>query len=79
MWVWDNDEKDRIKRIVAFIVPEKDHSFPVLSLYTNTDGGYCTEWVRHCAEIEEEPEVILSMQEIADKFGVSIEKLKIKK
>lgn len=48
MWVWDDDEKDKVQRKVVYVI--KGGSYPVKAT-TNDDTGY--EAYRRCAEIEE--------------------------
>jgi len=52
---------------------------PVGQNMTGMDESFEVVWYKYYEEIEEEPEVEISMQEIADKFNVSVDKLKIKK
>ena len=46
MWVWDNDEKDRLKMTVVYIIAS-ECNFPVVALGEN---GNIYRY-RHCAEI----------------------------
>ena len=50
MWVWDNDEKDKMKRMVVYItdVNVNENEYPVIGV--NKDGGAAN--YKHCAEIE---------------------------
>ena len=49
MWVWNNKEKDRIKRKVVYFIENKDTSFTVVAL---SQDGTTTANFKHCAEIE---------------------------
>ena len=49
MWVWDNDEKDRLKMTVVFIIAS-NCNFPVVALGENEN----IYRYRHCAEVEEQ-------------------------
>ena len=49
MWVWNNKEKDRIKRKVVYFIENKDTSFTVVAL---SQDGTITANFKHCAEIE---------------------------
>lgn len=46
MWVWDNDEKDRLKMTVVYIIAS-ECNFPVVALGEN---GNIYRY-RHCAEV----------------------------
>ena len=49
MWIWDNNEEDKIKRKVVYFVENKDVSHPVIAL---SFDGAITASFKHCAEIE---------------------------
>ena len=49
MWVWDDDEKDKVKRKVVYVVKGGPRNYPVRTT-TNDDTDY--EAYTHCAEIE---------------------------
>ena len=49
MWVWDNDEKDKVQRKVVYVVKGGPSNLPVRAT-KNDDADY--EAYRHCAEIE---------------------------
>ena len=49
MWVWDNDEKDRLKMTVVYIIAS-ECNFPIVAL-GESGNIYC---YRHCAEIVKE-------------------------
>lgn len=49
MWVWDNDEKDRLKMTVVYIIAS-NCNFPVVALGEN---GNIYRY-RHCAEVEKQ-------------------------
>ena len=49
MWVWDNDEKDRLIMKVVYIIAS-ECNFPVVALGEN---GNISRY-RHCAEIEKQ-------------------------
>ena len=50
MWVWDVNEKDKIRRKVVYVVKGGPRNYPVRAT-TDDDTDY--EAYRHCAEIEE--------------------------
>lgn len=49
MWVWDDDEKDKVQRKVVYVVKGGPSNLPVRAT-KNDDADY--EAYRHCAEIE---------------------------
>ena len=49
MWVWDDDEKEKVKRKVIYLLENKDTSVPVIAL---SYDGTITANFKHCAEIE---------------------------
>ena len=49
MWVWDVNEKDKIRRKVVYVVKGGPHNYPVRAT-TDDDTDY--EAYRHCAESE---------------------------
>ena len=51
MWVWDNDEKDKVQRKVVYVVKGGPSNLPVRATI-NDDADY--EAYRHCAEIEKQ-------------------------
>lgn len=50
MWVWDNDEKYKMKRMVVYITDVNENEYPVISV--NKDGGVA--YYKHYAEIEKQ-------------------------
>ena len=48
MWIWDNEEEDRIKRKVIYFIENKNVSHPVVAL--SQDGTIAANY-KHCAEI----------------------------
>ena len=50
MWVWDNDEKDKVQRKVVYVIKGGPYGYSVRATI-NDDTDY--EPYRHCAEIEE--------------------------
>lgn len=52
MWVWDNDEKDRLKMTVVSIIAS-ECNFPVVALGEN---GIIYRY-RHCAEVVKEQKI----------------------
>ena len=50
MWIWDNEERDKIKRKVLYFIENKDVVYPVIAL---SSDGTVTASYKHCAEIEE--------------------------
>jgi len=81
MWVWNGGEnpKDH-QRIVLGILGKIVVAVDMFHEQNFKDEKFfhVKSW-HNCAEIEPEPELVLSMQEIADKFGVKVENLKIQK
>ena len=51
MWVWDINEKDKVKRKVVYVVKGGPRNYPVRAT-TDDDTDY--EAYKHCAEIEEQ-------------------------
>ena len=51
MWVWDNDEKDKVQRKVVYVIKGGSCNFPVR---TTTDDDTDYEAYKHCAEIEKQ-------------------------
>ena len=52
MWVWDNDEKEKVKRKVIYILSGvRGRKQNVITLYTDES---CTYAYAHCAEIEKQ-------------------------
>lgn len=73
MWVWDNDEEDAKKREVISEI----QSHGVKYYITHNDSyGFPTIW-KNAKDIEEPTEITL--EQIAEKFGVDVEQIKIKK
>ena len=74
MWVWDKNTVDPVVREVVAYAPEIE--FPYLTKDKNKSNwkyiGY-----KYAKDLPQPKE--LTMQEIADKFGINIEQLKIKK
>lgn len=50
MWLWDNDEKYKMKRMVVYINDVNENEYPVIGV--NKDGGAAN--YKHCAEIEKQ-------------------------
>ena len=51
MWVWDDDEKDKIQRKVVYVIKDGSCCYPV-RVTMNDDTDY--EAYKHCAEIEKQ-------------------------
>lgn len=51
MWVWDDDEKDKVQRKVVYVIKEGSRCYPVL-VTMDDDTDY--EAYKHCAEIEKQ-------------------------
>ena len=51
MWVWDDKDRDKVKRKVIYFIENKKAHYPIIALSENraTSVGY-----RHCAEIEKQ-------------------------
>ena len=49
MWVWDDDEKDKVRRKVVYVVKGGPRNYPVRATIDD-DTDY--EAYKHCAEIE---------------------------
>lgn len=61
MWVWDDSEKDKEKRMVLYFQPTLSYSIIALSdIHSNT-----TIYFRHCAEIEEPKTRRMTNQELS--------------
>ena len=50
MWVWDNNELDKVQRKVIFF-NENNTSYPVITLSSDSS---CSVHYKHCAEIEKQ-------------------------
>ena len=50
MWVWDDKDKDKVKRKVIYFIENKKARYPIIALSPDAviSAGY-----RYCAEIEE--------------------------
>ena len=55
MWVWDNDEKEKVKRKVIYVLSGRGRKRTVITLYTDES---CTYAYEHCAEIEKQRRMI---------------------
>ena len=51
MWVWDDDEKDKVQRKVVYVIKGGSCCYPV-RVTRNDDTDY--EAYKHCAEIEKQ-------------------------
>ena len=51
MWVWDDDEKDKVQRKVVYVIKGGSCCYPV-RVTMNDDTDY--EAYKHCAEIEKQ-------------------------
>ena len=51
MWVWDNDETDKVQRKVIYFIEKENIPFPVVAL---TKDGTVAVSFKHCAEIEKQ-------------------------
>ena len=51
MWVWDDDEKDKVQRKVVYVIKGSSCCYPV-RVTMNDDTDY--EAYKHCAEIEKQ-------------------------
>ena len=61
MWVWDDDEKDKTKQKVVFVLIRGGSEWPVLTV-----ADECTyETYKHCAEIEEPKKRRMTNQEFS--------------
>lgn len=51
MWVWDDNENDKVQRKVIYFIENKKAHYPIIALIYdgNTSVGYL-----HCAEIEKQ-------------------------
>ena len=51
MWVWDVDEKDKVRRKVVYVVKGEPCNYPVITVVSDetAEARY-----RHCAEIEKQ-------------------------
>lgn len=50
MWVWNDDEKYKMKRMVVYITDVNENEYPVIGV--NKDGDAAN--YKHCAEIEKQ-------------------------
>ena len=50
MWVWDVDEKDKVRQKVVYVIKRGSCDYPIR---TTKDDDTDYEAYRHCAEIEE--------------------------
>ena len=50
MWVWDDKDKDKVKRKVIYFIENKKAHYPIIALSPDAviSAGY-----RHCAELGE--------------------------
>lgn len=62
MWVWDNNERDRLKRKVVYFIENKGVFYPVVAL--SYDGTNTANY-KHCAEIEKPTTRRMTNQELA--------------
>ena len=68
MWVWDNDEKDRLKMTVVYIIAS-ECNFPIIALAEN---GNIYRY-RHCAEIVKEQKTSNHLPRPKKYIGVNYE------
>lgn len=61
MWVWDNCEKEMVRRKVVYF-SEKNIVYPVITLRS---GDTCLDRFQHCAEIEIEKQRRMTNKELA--------------
>ena len=50
MWVWDDKDKDKVKRKVIYLIENKHAHYPIIAL---SEDGFISVNYKHCAEIEE--------------------------
>ena len=50
MWIWDDKEEDKIKRMVVYFNKNKHAHYPIIAL---SEDAVITVLYKHCAEIEE--------------------------
>ena len=50
MWVWDDKDKEKIKRKVIYFIENKKAHYPIIAL---SEDGVISAGYRHCAEIDE--------------------------
>lgn len=62
MWVWDDNERDKVIRKVIYFIENKNAYYPIIVLYKNdiTPTSF-----QHCAEIEEPKTRRMTNQELA--------------
>lgn len=51
MWVWDDDEKDKVQRRVIYFIEDKNAPYPVVVLFPSDNRALN---YMHCAEIEKQ-------------------------
>ena len=51
MWVWDSNEKDKVKRKVVYFIGKKNITFPIIAI--SAEGDSSADY-KHCAEIEKQ-------------------------
>ena len=51
MWVWDDKDKDKVKRKVIYFNENKKAHYPIIAL---SEGGVISANYKHCAEIEKQ-------------------------
>lgn len=74
-----DDKEDWVKRFVIF---QKNNGFIAISMANNDEdlkGEYNTIFCKYAREIEQPKEIELTMNDIAEKFGIDVSLLKIKK
>ena len=50
MWVWDDKDKDKVKRKVIYFIENKHAHYPIIAL---SEDGVISANYKHCVEIEE--------------------------
>ena len=50
MWVWDDKDKDKVKRKVIYFIENKKAHYPIIAL---SEDAVISANYRHCAELEE--------------------------
>ena len=51
MWVWDDKDKDKVKRKVIYFIENKHAHYPIIAL---SEDAVISANYRHCAEIEKQ-------------------------
>ena len=62
MWVWDDKDKDKVKRKVIYFIENKHAHYPIIAL---SEDGVISVNYKHCAELEEPKTRQMTNKELA--------------